>query len=187
MQPELRQKLQLYLQLLTKWQRTINLVAPNTLTQAWERHIEDSLQVVDMIPQNATIADLGSGGGFPGMVIALARPDVTVNLIESDQKKCTFLLVVSRETGAKNVHVYSERIENILPKLPVDVITARALASLGTLLDMCKSQPNAMCIFLKGETWRQEVDLARKDHLFAFDSQPSKTEPSAAILRIMRV
>ncbi len=187
MQPDIRDKLQTYMRLLNRWQMAINLVAPGSLLEAWTRHFEDSLQLVDMIPPNAAIADLGSGAGFPGLVIAIARPDVTVHLIESDKKKGTFLLSVSRETGAKNVHIHQDRIESVLPKLKVDIITARALAPLHTLLTMTTSQPDATCLFLKGADWQNEVDMARKDHVFAIVSKPSKTNPSAAVLRITRV
>lgn len=184
--PETRDKLQTYMRLLNRWQMAINLVAPNTLLEAWNRHFEDSLQLIDLIPQNAVIADLGSGAGFPGLVIAIARPDVKVYLIESDKKKGTFLLAVSRETGAHNVRIVQDRIETILPKLRVDVITARALAPLAELMAMTKSQPQATCLFLKGADWQKEVELARKDHLFMVIPQPSKTNPSAAVLRITR-
>jgi 16S rRNA (guanine527-N7)-methyltransferase len=184
MLPDIKAKLLVYRDLLSKWQKSVNLVAPSTLAHAWERHFEDSLQLIDLIPQNAAIADLGSGAGFPGLVIAIARPDVNVNLIESDHKKGTFLLAVSRETGVQNVHIFQERIESVLPDLRVDIITARALAPLADLLRLTHSQLSARCLFLKGEAWQKEIDLAKVDHVFDVDVKPSKTEPAAAVLSI---
>ena len=191
--PEILAKLRAYEALLQKWQRAVNLVAPSTLGDAWNRHFEDSLQVLDMIPASAeTLIDIGSGAGFPGLVIAIARPDLTVHLVESDQKKCTFLLNVSREIGAKNVHVHSERIESVVPNLRGDVVTARALASLSQLLALTQSQWEradrpATLVFLKGEEWQKEVNLARQDHVFQAVDTASKTNRGAAILCITQV
>jgi 16S rRNA (guanine527-N7)-methyltransferase len=182
--PDIQAKLKVYQDLLLKWQKSVNLVAPSTLAEAWARHFEDSLQLCDLIPQNAVIADIGSGAGFPGLVIAIARPDLKVHLIESDSKKCAFLLAVSRETGAKTVDIHQQRIEDVLPGLKVDFITARALAPLTDLLRLCASQPHATKLFLKGEAWPKEVEMARADHVFDVVPKPSKTEPSAAILCI---
>ncbi len=189
----MQRELQLYHDLLLKWQKAVNLVAPSTIEDAWNRHFEDSLQLVDLIPQSATsLIDIGSGAGFPGLVLALARPDLAVHLVESDQKKGTFLLKVSRETGAKNVNVHSQRIESALPKLRADVVTARALASLPQLLTMTEPQwergeSPATLLFLKGAGWQKEVDLARVGHDFELVVIPSKTNPEAAILCISAV
>lgn len=191
--PELQHKLQVYHDLLLKWQRAVNLVAPSTLEDAWSRHFEDSLQLVELIPQNATsLIDIGSGAGFPGLVIALARPDLEVHLVESDQKKGVFLLNVSRETGAKNVHVHQQRIESVMGNLRGDVVTARALASLSQLLKYAQPQwerasSPAIQIYLKGQGWQDEVALAKADHDFQVTDYPSKTNRDAAILCISDV
>ncbi|MBU6236020.1 MAG: 16S rRNA (guanine(527)-N(7))-methyltransferase RsmG [Alphaproteobacteria bacterium] len=193
LQPEIRARLQLYHDLLLKWQKAVNLVSLATISDAWNRHFEDSLQLLDMIPENAkTLIDIGSGAGFPGLVLAIARPDLEVHLVESDQKKGTFLLTVSRETGAKNVHVHSERIESALPRLQGDVVTARALAPLGKLLTLTQPQWEradrpATLMLLKGEEWQKEVTLASQDHVFQVADYPSKTNPDAAILCITGV
>lgn len=190
MDPDRLAKLKIYEAMLLKWQRTINLVAPSTLDDVWSRHFEDSLQILPVIPSDAkTLIDMGSGAGFPGLVIAIARPDMEVHLIESDQRKGIFLLNVSRETSAKNVHVHTERIESVMPKLKGDVVTARALASLGQLFSYARPQWEradrpATAIFLKGENWRNEVDLASQDHVFQVTDYPSKTNRDAAILCI---
>lgn len=191
MQPEVKSRLLVYHDLLLKWQKSVNLVAPSTLSQAWARHFEDSLQVADLIPPDAIVADIGSGAGFPGLVLAIARPDLTVHLIESDTKKAAFLSHVSRETGAANVHVHTGRIESVLPGLSAQVVTARALAALDMLLGYTVSQWDrkdpARLVFLKGENWRAEVEMARAGHRFELDAKPSKTAPNAAILCIRDV
>ncbi|MCB1537583.1 MAG: 16S rRNA (guanine(527)-N(7))-methyltransferase RsmG [Rhodospirillales bacterium] len=188
--PELT-RLLVFCELLKKWQRSINLVAPSTLGDVWGRHFADSLQILDFVPPGAVVADIGSGAGFPGLVLAIARPDVHVHLVESDQKKGTFLLAVSRETGAKNVDVHVERIERVLPGLEAGMVTARALAPLPKLLEMVRPvwerNVGANMVFMKGAAWREEVDLARQDHDFDLDVRPSKTGGGAAILCITKV
>lgn len=195
MQPDIRAKLQTYHDLLVKWQKSVNLVAPSTIGDAWNRHFEDSLQLVSLIPNDAkTLVDIGSGAGFPGLVIGIARPDVKVTLVESDSKKCTFLLAVSRETGAQNVDVVHGRVEEVLPGTRFDVVTARALASLGDLFDLTESLWNCesskkgpLLIFPKGEDWEKEVELTRRDQYFEWSAKPSKTARGAAILCITNV
>lgn len=192
MQPDIRKKLEIYLNLLIKWQKSVNLVSKNTLDDAWERHFEDSLQLIDFIPENAqSLADLGSGAGFPGLVIAIARPDLKVHLIDGDSKKCAFLSAVSRETGASNVTVHTDRVETVLPGLEVDVVTARALSPLPELLIKTRSQwereSPAFLIFPKGADWRSEVDLARQDQNFKYAAEPSKTAKGAVVLCISEI
>lgn len=184
--------LKLYHDLLLKWQKAVNLVSPATIADAWNRHFEDSLQLLDLIPASARrLVDIGSGAGFPGLVLALARPDLEVHLVESDHKKGTFLLTVSRETGAKNVNVHSQRIESVLPSLGADVVTARALAPLSTLLQYARPlwahESQILLLFPKGEGWQKEVDLARVGHDFDLVVIPSKTAKDAAILCITNV
>ncbi len=175
-----------YLALLLKWQEKINLISPNTVQDAWKRHFEDSLQILPLIPPSAkTLYDLGTGAGFPGLVLAMERPDLSVTLVESDSKKCAFLQTVSRETGV-HVAIRNARIENAASELPPpDIVTARALASLEQLLDYIapwtESNPNLTAIFPKGENWDKEVD---KVGIWEFHVKqvPSITEKSAAIL-----
>jgi 16S rRNA (guanine527-N7)-methyltransferase len=193
MQPDIKSRLLVYRDLLAKWQKSVNLVAPSTMAAAWERHFEDSLQLVSLIPKTATnLSDLGSGAGFPGLVLALACPQLElVHLIESDAKKCAFLLAVSRETGASHVYVHGNRVDSILPSLKTDVVTARALAPLSELLRMTRSQwqreSPALLLFPKGESWREEVAAAEQRFSFTCDAKPSKTAPRAAILCIRDV
>lgn len=99
---ETEARLRQYQALLLKWQEKINLISPGTMKDSWARHFQDSLQILPLVPDGpARLYDLGSGAGFPGLVLAIARPDLAVTLIESDAKKCAFLQAVSRETGVK--------------------------------------------------------------------------------------
>ncbi len=188
--PELQGKLDLYDILLRKWQKTINLVSPATLADLETRHFADSLQLVDLLPASTKrLYDLGSGAGFPGLVLAMARPDISVTLIESDQRKCVFLQTVSRETVTP-VKVETARVENLVLPAP-DVITARALADLTTLLEMTErwwtSWPECTLIFPKGANADEEVFIARTRYAFDLKTVPSQTNPAAKILILTQV
>lgn len=185
---ETEEKLQIYHDLLVKWQKAINLVSPKTIPEAWVRHFADSVQVQPLLRENVnSLYDLGSGAGFPGLVIAILNPEIKVSMIESDERKGQFMKTVARETECKNVTIITQRIENTeLP--PPDMITARALADMTLLLDWCEPwarQKNDMqMIFLKGSNWRDEVDAARRKYDFDCEDVASQTDPSARILKI---
>ena len=184
----LEEKLDGYEALLKKWQRSINLVSRNTIDDARFRHIDDSLQVVQYVPNSAKVLfDFGSGAGFPGLVIAMARPDVKVSLVESDQRKCTFLYTVSRETSTP-ITVMNQRIESAaLDSIP-DVLSARALASLdklfGFALPYADKNPDLVMLFMKGERADDEIEEAQENYSFEYEKIQSETEASACILRI---
>ncbi|AGH96862.1 rRNA small subunit methyltransferase, glucose inhibited division protein GidB [Micavibrio aeruginosavorus EPB] len=184
---ETEEKLSHYRALLEKWQAAINLVSPATLPEADTRHFKDSLQVLPLVPVAAqTLYDLGSGAGFPGLVLAIARPDLAVTLVESDQKKCSFLSTVSRETKA-GATIANERIEMATANRPApDVITARALAALPALLDLVApwvaANPAITLIFPKGARAEEEVAEARKTWAFDLAEHQSATDPAARIL-----
>lgn len=187
--PECYSKLCTYHDLLVKWQRAINLVSPSTLPQAWHRHFIDSAQITAFLPQDAKIyADLGCGGGFPGLVVAMMRPDLTVHLVESDERKGQFMRTVSRETNLRNVIIHTRRIEDITPAIQPDFITARALASLDKLLDMvwpwAEQNPDLTLTFMKGERAQEELNAAAARYDFALEQRPSITDDRACILRI---
>lgn len=183
---ETRARLDTYLALLAKWQAKINLVAPDTLKDAEARHIQDSLQLLPYIEGARILVDLGSGAGFPGLALALARPDLAVHLVESDAKKCTFMRAVSRETDVP-VTIHTSRIEALAPFL-VDVVTARALAPLAELLTMAlpyvSLNPLCQLMFLKGARWAEEVADAQKTYHFDIQDIPSTTHPDARLLII---
>ena len=116
-----------HVRLLEKWQPSINLVSRTTLADVWLRHVLDSLQLLPLIPATAsTLVDLGSGAGFPGLVLAAACPGLAVRLIESDSRKCAFLGESARAMDA-NPRIINARIEDA-PAEPADIVTARGLA-----------------------------------------------------------
>lgn len=187
--PDLAEKLDRYEALLRKWQGAINLVAPSTLADARRRHFEDSLQLVPLVPAGARVlVDLGSGGGFPGLVLALAT-GLETHLVESDQRKAEFLRAVSRETQAP-VTVHAKRIDQVLP-FRADVVTARALAALPVLLDHATrfAGPETVAIFPKGRAAEAELTTLRLTTLapspkMTIDLHPSRTDPDAVLIRI---
>ena len=149
---ETLEKFQIYENLLKKWQKKINLVAPSTLEDVWQRHFADSAQIAKYIKPDQSIADIGSGAGFPGMVLAIMGYNVTC--IESDQRKCAFLKNVSRETSAP-CDVIISRIEDV--DMHADVVTARALAPLKDLIDYAAHFKADQYLFLKGGNLRMEM------------------------------
>jgi 16S rRNA (guanine527-N7)-methyltransferase len=186
---ETNERLNHYMDLLTKWNPRINLVSKSTLNDAWTRHFIDSAQIFDLSPDEATNwCDLGSGGGFPGLVVAIMgkemRPDMQVQLVESDTRKATFLRTVARELGL-NSKVHSQRIEKI-PGMGAQVLSARALAALPKLLGyaMPHLKSGGTCLFPKGETWGKELKDAQDQWNFSCVTHKSKTSPDAVILEI---
>lgn len=184
-----KEKLEKYHDLLIQWQKTINLVSPATIDNAWQRHFEDSLQLLDYIPKDTkTVCDIGSGGGFPGLVLAIMRPDIQFHLIESDARKCAFLRNVSRETLCDNVTIHNDRIENIIGDIDCDVVTSRALASLRMLI--CYTQSlwvdniNFKLISPKGQNYTAEITDAEIKYTFDYADYPSKTDDAARILSV---
>ncbi|WP_412551342.1 16S rRNA (guanine(527)-N(7))-methyltransferase RsmG [Shimia sp. MIT910701] len=175
--------------LLVKWNPRINLVSKSTIDDLWTRHILDSVQVLRSAPSNATHwVDIGSGGGFPGLVIALmaAEPEAPqkMTLIESDQRKCTFLRTVLRETGVSGT-VITDRIEKAAPQ-NADVLSARALADLSLLCEFADRHLTATgtAVFPKGARWQKELNSAQESWLFDCEVVKSITDPEAVILKI---
>lgn len=186
---ETMERLNHYVALLKTWNAKINLVSPNTLSEVWTRHILDSAQLYSTAKLESGIwVDIGSGGGFPGLVIAILADDSATGqetvLIESDQRKCTFLRTVAREVDVP-VRVIAERIEAVEP-LFADVVSARALAPLETLIGYVNRHiaPNGKALLPKGARWKQEVESARKTWNFEIETHRSLTSPDAVILEI---
>ena len=179
---ETMDRLSAYVALVEKWQQGMNLVSASTLPDIWMRHIWDSAQLALLVPAGTCrILDVGSGAGFPGLVLA-ALCDAEMHLVESDQKKAVFLQTVIRETGIRAI-VHNRRIES-LPPIGADIVTARALASLDRLLELLKAQlaPGTRCLFLKGA--RAEVELAALDTRSDIIRRlhPSLTNPEAFVV-----
>jgi 16S rRNA (guanine527-N7)-methyltransferase len=183
---ETEARLQGLVGLLEKWNVAINLVSKATLDQIWQRHILDSAQVFDHGIAARRWLDLGSGGGFPGLVVAILAaekaPEMQVTLVEADQRKATFLRAVGQSLGLSTT-VLSDRVEAIAPQV-ADVVSARALAPLSQLCAFARPHlvPEGAAIFLKGKTFAAEVADARKNWNFALESHPSITDPSAVVL-----
>lgn len=177
-----------YDDLLVKWNAKINLVSKTSIDALWDRHIWDSAQIVPLSGDALNWVDLGSGGGFPALVVAImAKRTLTerrVTMVESDQRKAAFLRTVIRQLSL-NAEVLVSRVELADP-LRADVLSARALADLDQLLIFAQRHlaKDGRCVFLKGETWQNEVEIARKTWSFDLRAHRSKTSPSAAILEI---
>lgn len=187
---ETESRLDLFVNLFLRWQKAVQLVAPSTLPHLWTRHIADSLQLVDLAPDARTWADLGSGGGFPGLVVAIAiadRPGALVHLVESDTRKAAFLREAARLTRAP-VKVHNERIESVAERIgAVDIVTARALAPMSKLLELALPllSAGARCIFLKGQDVDMELTEAAKSWIIEKSIiRPSLTDPSGRIVII---
>ena len=178
--------------LVQKWNPAINLVAKNELKSLWERHIRDSAQIYQYSPHDPKHwLDIGSGGGFPGIVMAIMAQQhaksTQFTFIESDQRKSAFLRNASRELGL-NVNVRAERIETVHP-IHADVITARALKSIDTLIPLMKRHilPDGIAILPKGKSWAAEVQQAKQNWRFEVEDHRSITDADARILVIKEI
>jgi 16S rRNA (guanine527-N7)-methyltransferase len=181
-------RLKAYADLLLDWNARHNLVARSTLPDLWHRHFWDSAQLAPLIPENArTLADLGSGAGFPGLVLAAMRPGLAVTCHESIAKKCVFLRTAAERMGLQ-VAIENARIED-LPRKTYDVVTARALAPLPLLLTYARplTGPNSVCLFLKGQNLGSELTEAHKSWKMEASQVPSQTDPSGAILVVRKL
>jgi 16S rRNA (guanine527-N7)-methyltransferase len=187
-------RLRIYEELLRRWQKAHNLVSAKTLDAVWLRHFADCAQLVDLAPDARCWIDLGSGAGFPGLVVALLlreRPGIEVHLVESNQKKCRFLETVRRETGAP-VRVHACRAEAAGPDLPdgADVVTARALAPLTGLLELAAPfmvPGHTQALFLKGRDVDAELTEASRYWKLEADLHPSLADREGQILQIHAV
>jgi len=181
-------RLDQFVELLLTWNAHTNLIGRNTVPQLWTRHIADSLQLLDLAPGARTWVDLGSGAGFPGMVIACAladSPGAKVHLVESSTKKARFLRDAARLTGAP-AFVHAERIEHFTEVFSdtVNVVTARALAPLKLLLDQSVSllTKGAVGLFPKGQDVEAELTEATKYWNIKVNLAPSRTDSRGRVV-----
>ncbi|WP_338148242.1 16S rRNA (guanine(527)-N(7))-methyltransferase RsmG [Neoroseomonas eburnea] len=177
-----------YRDLLLRWNATINLVAAKTAADIDRRHIADSLQLLPLLPTEGPIADLGSGAGLPGLVLAAAMPEREIHLVESDKRKAAFLIEAAGTLKLTKVKVHATRIEQAaLP--PLAAVTARALAPLAALLVHAAEflAPGGIAIFPKGRTAEQELTSAAADWHFTVERFASRTDPEATILRLSEI
>lgn len=181
--------LQVYGELLEKWNKKINLVAPSTIPTLWPRHILDSAQLLPAIPKTTTrVCDIGSGGGLPGLVTAIlakeTHPELTVTLVESDRRKSAFLqTMIGRLSLSANTIV--QRIELAEPQ-QADIVTSRALAPLGQLLGYVERHlsVDGTALLLKGAKFDEELDEALASWAFDLQKRPSETSADAVVLEI---
>ena len=184
-----------YGELLTQWQRAVQLVAPSTLDDLWHRHFADSAQLLTLSPDSRAWLDLGSGAGFPGMVIAILLADLApnagnggVHLVESNRRKCAFLREVARATQT-DVEIHSCRIETLQRTgrlAEVDVVTARALAPLPQLIGLAAPwlAGGAIGLFAKGRVAQDEVESAGLLRAANVRLHESLTDAKARIIEI---
>jgi len=183
------ERLESYASLLRKWQGTINLISPSTLPTLWSRHMLDSAQLMDHIPNAAqSWIDLGSGGGFPGLVCATiaahAYPQISFTLVEADLRKAAFLRETARQIGV-SVGVMSRRIED-LPPSRADIVSARALAPLTSLCAYAHPHlaENGICLFQKGARHLEELATAQRDWHMTHSVIQSITDSDAVLVKI---
>jgi 16S rRNA (guanine527-N7)-methyltransferase len=185
-------RLDRFVELLLRWQQTTHLIAPSTVAHLWTRHIADSLQLVRLAPGAPKWVDLGSGGGFPGLVIACALvelPGTTVHLVESNGKKAAFLREAARLVDLPAI-VHHQRIEDFIARVgpAVDVVSARALAPLADLLDYAEPlvRRGAQGLFPKGQDVEAELTRASKYWNIEADLVPSLMDPRSRIVVVRR-
>lgn len=184
---ETAERLDRFVEHFLKWQRVVQLVAPSTLTTLWMRHIADSLQLLPDIEDAKEIVDVGSGGGYPGLVLSIASPAKIFHLIESDTRKASFLREAARVANAP-AEVYAERVESVAKRIDtgIHMVTARAFAPLPKLLELCEPffANDAKAVFLKSQDIDEELTTAAKSWNVTYQLRNSLTDPRGRILLI---
>ncbi|PZO67438.1 MAG: 16S rRNA (guanine(527)-N(7))-methyltransferase RsmG [Paracoccus denitrificans] len=177
--------LSVYIALIRKWNPAINLVSPNTLHEIADRHIADSVQLAEIAVAAGSWLDIGSGGGLPGIPLAICQPARRVTLLDSDKRKVTFLRTCIRELELTNAVAISARIEEC-PPANVRHVSARALAPLPTLVPYVVRHlaTGGTAWLMKGQNWREEVAAVADQWKFELTVHPSRTDPAAAILEL---
>ncbi|MGK7866972.1 16S rRNA (guanine(527)-N(7))-methyltransferase RsmG [Falsiroseomonas sp. E2-1-a20] len=177
-------RLEAYLDLLLRWNGRINLVAKAPVEVLRQRHVADCLQLAPLLPAEGVLADLGSGAGLPGLVLAMVT-GLETHLVEADRRKAAFLVEAVARLALPKVNVHAERIEDVqLP--PIDILTARALAPLASLLPHAQRllAPGGTAIFPKGRTAEQELADAMANWSCRVERFPSQTDPASTIFRL---
>jgi 16S rRNA (guanine527-N7)-methyltransferase len=187
--PEAEARLAIYVDLLARWRTVTNLISAASFAEVWTRHVADSAQLLPLAPGAKRWVDLGSGAGFPGMVIAILLADVEgarVHCIDSDRRKCAFLREVARATGAP-AEIHADRVERIAPEslLPVDAVVARAFAPLPRLIELANVwiMHGAVGVFPRGRSAETQLEALPAAPDLTIDILASKLDPEAAILR----
>jgi 16S rRNA (guanine527-N7)-methyltransferase len=188
---ETAERLDSFVALLLKWQRSVNLISSATVPRLWTRHVADSLQLLELAPRAQVWVDLGSGGGFPGLALACAlaeKPGSAVHLVESNMKKAAFLREASRATAAP-AFVHATRAEDFANNFEghLDIVTARAFAPLKLLIKQAfplLGKSGVTGLFLKGQG--AEFELREAAEVWDIDAMlvPSRTNRSGRIVVI---
>jgi 16S rRNA (guanine527-N7)-methyltransferase len=187
---DIEARLAVYVELLGRWRKITNLISEASFVEVWTRHIADSAQLLALAPQARRWVDLGSGAGFPGMVIAIQLAGIAgarVHCLESDQRKCGFLREVARATGA-SAEIHAARIESIDPGslAPVDAVTARAFAPLPHVIELARVwiAQGAVGVFPRGRSAEAQLEAVPAAQDLTIDLVASKLDPAAAILKV---
>ena len=187
---ETERRLAAYVDLLTKWRRSANLVSSSTLASVWTRHVADSAQLLALAPNANTWVDMGTGGGFPGLVIAIQLAEVdgaVVHCIESDRRKCAFLREAVRATAASAI-IHEARVESVSAEAtgPVDAVTARAFAPLPLTLELANPwlKRGAVGIFPRGRTAKEQLDALPTPANYRMELIPSLVDKKAEFIRV---
>lgn len=178
-----------YAALIRKWNPAINLVSPASLDQLEKRHIADSAQLARLQPDpQGSWLDIGSGGGLPGLVVAIYHPNLPVMLVDSDRRKVAFLQTAIRQLGLENCTATAARVEQ-LPAADASNLSARALAPLDRLMPYLERHlaQDGTAWLMKGRNWQTELSAARMSWHFDVESHPSSTDQEAAILQISNI
>ena len=190
---ETQERLDRFVELLEEWQAKTNLVAPSTLSNLWTRHVADSLQLLPLAPSARIWMDLGSGGGFPGVVIACALSEssgASVHLVERNSKKAAFLREALRVTSAPGI-VHLSDIEDTVDRFAgrIDCVTARALAPLHQLIGFAEPlvTKGAKALFLKGQDVEAELTEATKYWNISSHLHASRTGGQGWIVELDRI
>lgn len=177
-------RLEQFIPLLAEENTRQNLISTASLTNVWQRHIADSLQLLLHVPRGTTPwIDLGSGAGMPGLVLAIACPDLTFHLVESRKRRVAWLESVASHFGLTNCHVHGARLEAV-PSAPMQVICARAFAPLPKLLSLSArfSTQDTVWLLPKGRSAAQELAEQPESIRAMFHVEQSRTDPGGGIL-----
>ena len=187
---ETEDRLVAFVDLIVRWRQTTNLISESTFASVWTRHIADCAQLIALAPAAARWVDMGSGAGFPGIVIAIQLagvPGAVVHCIESDRRKCAFLREAVRATGAQAT-IHPERVEAIEPASleAVGAVTARAFAALSRTLELARPwiARGAVGVFPRGESAKDQLAASSEASAYQIEALPSVVDTKAAILRV---
>jgi len=187
---ETAERLDRFVEHFLKWQRVVQLIAPSTLSRIWTRHIADSLQLLPDLEDAKEVVDVGTGGGFPGLVLSIASPGKKFHLIESDTRKASFLREAVR-VSESTAEIYPERVESVAKRIgtSIHMVTARAFAPLPKLLELTAPflLTGAKAVFLKSQDIDDELTTAAKSWNVNYQFRNSLTDPRGRILLIETV